>query len=254
MMTSSNPAISRSRFMQSRATADGIMTVEGTANKGVLLLGLVLLTALWSWQQSIAMLGVGAYSESNSSFPMILMGAGIAGFVIALITIFKNKAAPYTAPLYALCEGVVLGGISGAMEVRYPGIALQAMLGTLGTFFVMLFAYRSKAIRVTPAFQKGLMAAMGGIMIVYLLTMVMHLFGKNVPFIYESGPIGIAFSLFVVGIAAFSLILDFESVVEGARMGAPKYMEWYAAFGLLVTLVWLYLEILRLLSKLRDRR
>ena len=182
-----------------------------------------------------------------------LWGGLIAGLVLALITIFAPKAAPFTSPLYALAEGLFLGALSAFVEMQYPGIAFQAVGLTFCTLFAMLVLYTTGVIRATPAFRRGIMAATFGIMMIYLLSWILRMFGVEVPYIHGSGLVGIGFSLFVVVIAAMNLVLDFDLIEEGAKRGSPKYMEWFAAFGLLVTLVWLYIEILRLLSKLRQR-
>jgi uncharacterized YccA/Bax inhibitor family protein len=171
-----------------------------------------------------------------------------------MVTIFKKEWSPVTSPIYALLEGLVLGGLSALLELRFPGIAIQAVALTFGTLFVMLLAYRSGLIRVTQKFRLGIIAATGGIMVFYLLQMLLGFFG--VPMfssVNGNGFIGIGFSLFVVAIAALNLVLDFDFIEQGVHFGAPKYMEWYGAFGIMVTLVWLYIEILRLLSKLRSR-
>jgi uncharacterized YccA/Bax inhibitor family protein len=171
-----------------------------------------------------------------------------------MITVFKKEWSPVTAPVYALLEGLFLGSLSAMMEVRFPGIAIQSVALTFGTCFCLLLAYRSGMIRATQKFTYGIVAATGGIALVYFASMILGLFHVQVPGIFGSGPVGILFSLGVVVIAALNLILDFSMIEEGAARGAPKYMEWYSAFGLMVTLVWLYLEIIRLLSKLRDDR
>jgi uncharacterized YccA/Bax inhibitor family protein len=168
--------------------------------------------------------------------------------------VFKKEWAAFTAPVYALLEGLFLGGFSAIMELRFPGIAIEAVALTFGTCLVMLLAYRSGLIRPTQKFMIGIVAATGGIALVYFASMILGFFHIQIPGIFGSGPIGILFSLVVVVIAALNLILDFSVIEDGARMGAPKYMEWYSAFGLMVTLVWLYLEMVRLLAKLRDRR
>jgi uncharacterized YccA/Bax inhibitor family protein len=191
----------------------------------------------------------------NSSVPQPFSLLGlVGGLVTALVTIFKHTAAPYTTPLYAGFEGLLLGGLSLLFETRYPGIVINAVGLTFGTLAVLLAAYSTGLIRPSERFKLGIVAATGGIGLLYLVSMVMGFFGHSIPFIHDSGPIGIAFSLFVVGIAALNLVLDFDFIEKGAAMGAPRYMEWVGAFGLLVTLVWLYLEILRLLAKLQDRR
>jgi uncharacterized YccA/Bax inhibitor family protein len=160
---------------------------------------------------------------------------------------------PVTSPIYALLEGLVLGSLSAAMDLRYPGIAMQAVSLTFGTLFVLLIAYRSGLIQVTQRFRLGVIAATGGIMVFYLLEMVLGFFGINFGAINGSGVVGIGFSLIVVAVAALNLVLDFDFIERGVQYGAPKYMEWYGAFGIMVTLIWLYIEILRLLSKMRSR-
>jgi len=181
------------------------------------------------------------------------MGAPFIAFILAIVTIFKAQWAPISAPLYALFEGLFLGTISAMFEVRYPGIAMQAAFGTLATLGGLLMAYRTGFIKPTENFRLGLFAATSGIMMLYMISFVMSLFGGNMPFIHESGLMGIGFSLFVVVIAALNLVLDFDFIENGETSGAPQYMEWYGAFGLMVTLVWLYIEMLRLLAKLRNR-
>ena len=223
------------------------MTTQGTINKAGILLLCVLAPALWTWSQffstrDLSMIG-----------PYIMIGA-LGGFVMGLVTSFKKEWAGVTAPIYALLEGLFLGGISAAMELRFPGIAIQAVALTIGTCLCLLLAYRSGLIRATQKFQMGVVAATGGIALVYFVSMIVGFFGIRIPGIFGSGPIGILFSAVVVVIAALNLILDFNFIEEGANRGAPKFMEWYAAFGLMVTLIWLYLEILRLLTKLRERR
>ena len=183
---------------------------------------------------------------------MMLIG-GIGGFVLALVTIFKKQWAGVTAPLYALAEGALLGGISAMFELRYKGIAIQAVMLTFGTLVAMLLAYRSGLIKVNDKFRLGVVAATGGIALFYLVQFVLGFFGITFHTINSGSPIGIGFSLLVVGIAALNLVLDFDLIENGASYNAPKYMEWYSAFALMVTLVWLYLEILRLLSKFRSR-
>ena len=182
-----------------------------------------------------------------------MIGA-FGGFIVAMVTIFKKEWSPVTAPLYALLEGLFLGSLSAVMEMRFPGIAIQSVALTFGTCFCLLLAYRSGLIRASEKFTYGIVAATGGIALVYFVSMILGLFRVRVPGIFGSGPVGILFSVVVVVIAALNLILDFSMIEEGAARGAPKYMEWYSAFGLMVTLVWLYLEIIRLLSKLRDDR
>lgn len=180
---------------------------------------------------------------------LMLLG-GIGGFIVALITVFKAQWSPITAPIYAALQGLFLGGLSATMDAMYPGIVIQAVALTFGTMFGMLFLYRAGIIKVTEKFRSGLLAATAGIFFVYLLSWILGFFGIQMPMIHEGGLLGIGFSLFVVVIAALNLLLDFDFIHKSSGMGAPKYMEWYGAFGLMVTLVWLYIEFLRLLSKL----
>jgi len=184
--------------------------------------------------------------------PMMVVG-GIGGFVLALITIFKKQWAGVTSPLYALAQGALLGGISAMFELKYHGIAIQAVMLTFGTLVAMLLVYRSGLIKVNDKFRIGVVAATGGIALFYLAQFVLGFFGITFHTVNSGSPVGIAFSLLVVGIAALNLVLDFDLIEQGARYNAPKYMEWYCAFALMVTLIWLYLEVLRLVAKLRSR-
>jgi uncharacterized YccA/Bax inhibitor family protein len=241
MLRTGNPALKESTFRGvSRAVGEEAMTLQGTVNKTGISLLILLAAAAFVW-------------NSANPQPFILIGL-VGGLVTALVIVFKNRVAPVTTPLYAAFEGLLLGGVSLIFEARYPGIVINAVALTFGTLAVLLIAYSSGLIRPSENFKLGIFAATGAVGLLYLVSMVMGFFGKSIPFIHESGPIGIAFSLFVVGLAALNLVLDFDFIERGAAMGAPKYMEWVGAFGLLVTLVWLYLEILRLLAKLQDRR
>jgi uncharacterized YccA/Bax inhibitor family protein len=183
-----------------------------------------------------------------------MFGGLIGGLVLALVTVFKKQWSPITAPLYALCEGLALGGISAFLEMSYHGIAIQAAGLTFAVTAVMLVLYTSGMVRATPKFTMGVMAATGGIFLVYMVDMILRIFGHQVPLLNSAGPLGIGVSVVIVIVAALNLILDFDFVETGAHAGAPKYMEWYGAFGIMVTLVWMYLEILRLLAKMRERR
>jgi len=214
------------------------MTIQGTVNKTAFALLLLLVTATISW------------NNPNSAY--IIIGI-LGGFIVGIITIFKQDWAPITVPIYALLEGLALGAISWIFEQSYPGIVAQAIFCTLGTLFALLLAYKSKLIKPTENFKLGVVAATGGIAMIYMISIIMSLFGSGIPVIHEATPMGILFSLFVVVIAALNLVLDFDFIEQGAEMGAPKHMEWYGAFGLLVTLIWLYLEMLRLLAKMRSR-
>lgn len=254
MMRTANPALSANVFTaQPRAAQAGdAMTIAGTVNRTGILLLLAMITAAFAWGQSYR--APNYFEDAPTFVPTIWLGVGgIGGFIAALVTIFKKTWAPITAPIYAALEGLLLGAVSAGFEVRFPGIAIQAVTGTFGTLAALLIAYRSGLIRATENFKLGVAAATGGIAIIYLIGWVMRLFGTGIPYIHESGTIGIGFSLFVVVIAAMNLVLDFDFIEQGAARRAPKYLEWYAAFGLMVTLVWLYLEMLRLLAKLRSR-
>jgi len=184
--------------------------------------------------------------------PLMLAGV-IGGFICAMVTVFKKEWSPVTAPVYALLEGLALGGISAAFDLRYPGIGIQAVSLTFGTLFLLLLAYSSGVIKVTQKFRLGIVAATGGIALFYVMEMLLSFFGVRFAAINGSGVIGIGFSLIVVAVAALNLVLDFDFIERGVQYGAPKYMEWYGAFGIMVTLVWLYLEILRLLAKMNRR-
>jgi uncharacterized YccA/Bax inhibitor family protein len=185
--------------------------------------------------------------------PLAALGA-IGGLVVALVTVFKKEWSPVTAPLYALLEGLVLGSISAIFEVRFPGLPIQAVSLTFGVLVVLLLAYRSGLIPVTDKFRIGIVAATGGIALFYFAQFILGFFGIHFTTVNSSSPIGIGFSVIIVIVASLNLVLDFDFIERGARAGAPKYMEWYGAFGLMVTLIWLYFEMLRLLAKLRDRR
>jgi len=245
-MRTSNPALNDKVFDLERSATGDVMTINGTVNRTGILLCLLMLTAVFSWDKAYSAVNPGAL------YPW-LIGSAIAGFVIALITVFKKTAAPITAPIYAAVEGILLGILSAFYEMQFPGLVFQAVLLTFGTLFALLIAYRSGVIKATENFKLGVVAATGGIALIYLVTFVLSFFNVSIPFIHGSGTIGILFSLFVVVIAALNLVLDFDFIERGAERRAPKYMEWYAAFGLLVTLIWLYIEMLRLLSKLRSR-
>jgi uncharacterized YccA/Bax inhibitor family protein len=247
-MRTANPALGDNTFsgLGRVARAEEAMSIQGTTNKALLLLLCVFITAAWTW--SIF------FKSGNAAAvaPLVAVGA-FGGFIVALVTIFKPAWAGVTAPIYALLEGLFIGGLSSMAEAQYPGIVIQAVGLTFGTCLALLLAYKSGLIRATEGFKRGIVAATGGICLFYLVTLILGLFGVQVPLVYGSGPVGIIFSLFVVTIAALNLVLDFDFIEQGSRQGAPKYMEWYGAFGLMVTLIWLYLEILRLLMKLRSR-
>lgn len=251
-MRTSNPALNERVFTRT-GMAGETMTISGAVNKTFILLVLVVFGALYTWNLFYEQLAkAGPQEAAGAVMPWMITGL-LAGFIVAMVTIFKKTWAPATAPAYAILEGLALGGISAFFEAQFPGIVIQAVALTLGTLFALLTAYKSGLIRATENFRLGVVAATGGIMVVYMISLFGRIiFGWQMPLIHESGPMGIAFSLFVVVVAALNLVLDFDFIEKG-HGAAPKYMEWFAAFGLVVTLVWLYLEILRLLSKLRSR-
>lgn len=238
MFRSGNPALSDDTFRSLPRLAEDAMTVQGTVNKTGFSLLVLVAGAAVTW--------------NSGSVPLMVLGA-LAGFVVAIVTAFKKTWAPYTTLPYALLEGLFLGGISRLYEARYQGIVPLAVGLTFGTLAALLAAYSSRLIRVSENFRLGVVAATGGIALFYLVSIVLGFFGIRIPYIHEAGPIGILFSLAVVAIAAMNLVLDFDFIERGAASGAPRFMEWYGAFGLLVTLVWLYIEILRLLSKIMGK-
>ncbi len=249
LFKSGNPAFKESTFENTIVTdLTQVMTVRGTLNKFGFLFLMVMATAFYSWKE---------FAEGGNVQPLILIGA-IGGLVVALIITFKKEWAPYLAPLYALLEGLFVGAISAYYDFAFadkaPFIIVTAVGLTFGTAIAMFVLYSTRVIRATQRFRSIIITATMGIAIFYVITLVLRMFGMNVPFVHEGSTFGIIFSLFVVGIAALNLILDFDMIERGAEAGAPKFMEWYGAFGLLVTIVWLYLEILRLLSKLSSRR
>ncbi|MDC1081151.1 Bax inhibitor-1/YccA family protein [Flavobacteriaceae bacterium] len=239
-LRSGNPVLSKSTF-SSATNVNETMTIEGTVNKTAICLFLLV--------------GAG-YLTFDVMNPVLLVGCGIGGFITALITIFKKEWAAVTVPVYALLEGGLLGGVSYMYNSMYEGIVSNAIFLTVGILIALLMAYRSGLIKPTENFKLGVVAATGGIAIVYLINFVMSFFGSGMGImsIQNASLMSVGFSLVVVVIAALNLVLDFDFIEEGAEKGAPKYMEWYGAFGLLVTLIWLYLEILRLLAKLNSRK
>lgn len=222
------------------------MTLNGTVVKTAILTLLLVTSASWSWK-------IGMGGAAPAWFGSALTFGWIVPLVLALIISFKPKTAPLLSPIYALGNGVIVGIISVLYEKQFGGIVLTAVVLTCGILFALLGAYVTGLIKPTENFKLGIVAATGGIMLFYVATMVLGMFGIHIPGLFGNGWIGIAFSGFVVVIAALNLVLDFDFIENGCAAGAPRYMEWYAAFGLLVTLVWLYLEILRLLAKLRSR-
>jgi uncharacterized YccA/Bax inhibitor family protein len=231
----------------------------GVATATAVLLAIICATGVLGWQavstETVTVLNdQGQQVEQTSvSIPFWIWIAMFAGFGLAMVAFFKPTLARITAPLYAVAEGLVLGAISAAFEAQFEGIVLQAVALTIGVFATMLVLYATGRIRVTPRLRTGIIAATGAVCLVYFVSILFSIFGSGVPFIHDSGPIGIGFSLLVVGIAAMNLTLDFDFIERAEEAGAPRHLEWFAALGLVVTLVWLYLELLRLLAKLRSR-
>jgi uncharacterized YccA/Bax inhibitor family protein len=249
-MKTTNPALTNKILTQVTRPGEVYrgepMTIEGTVNRAAFLLFLVVLPAAWIWS------GVLRTQTLDTAGPW-MVGGIVGGLIAAVVTIVKKDWAGVTAPIYAACEGLAIGGISAMAEMQYHGIVIQAVGLTFGTMLCMLVAYRSGLIRVTDKFRLGVVAATGAIALLYLATFVLSLFHVSVPFVFGGGTAGIVISLVIVGVAALNLVLDFDFIEQAATAGAPKYVEWYAAFGLMVTLIWLYLELLRLLGNLRRR-
>lgn len=244
-MATSNPVLGEKAFQNLKQVGGygDIMTIDGAVNKVGFLLLIVLLTAYFSW---------GSVAAGTAGLWMGL--GGIGGFIVAIVTVFKKEWSPITAPIYAALEGLLLGAFSAYMESMYGGIVFDAVSLTMLILFGLLFVYKTRIINVTDNFRLGVFAATFGIAGIYLISFLLGMFGINMPYIHESGLIGIGFSIFVVIIASMNLILDFDFIERGAQRALPKYMEWYGAFGLMVTLIWLYIEILKLLAKLRSRK
>jgi len=246
-MRTANPALNSKTFTEVARISDLSlsMTIQGTVNKTLLMLILVVIPAAWMWN---------LLNTGNPAVMPLLLGGTIGGFIVALVTIFNKQWAVVTAPLYSVLEGLAIGGISASAEAQFPGIVIQAVTLTFGTLFCLLLAYKSGLIKATENFKLGVVAATGGIALIYIITLILGFFGIHLAYIHDSGMIGVGISVFVVIIAALNLVLDFDFIERGASSGAPKFMEWYAAFGLMVTLIWLYLEILRLLTKILSRK
>ena len=240
-LRSGNPALNKNTFKGLQTSGGQTMTIDGTVNKTSIALIILLVSAYYT------------FSTSNTNF--IFIGF-IAGLILAIATIIKKQWAPITVPIYAICEGLALGGISSIYESMYTGIVQQAIFLTIGIFAALLLAYKTKIIKATENFKLGVFAATGGIALVYFVSFIMSFFGSGLSImnIQNASIMSIGFSVFVVIIASLNLVLDFDFIEEASEIGVPKYMEWYATFGLLITLIWLYLEILRLLAKLQSRR
>lgn len=245
-MRSSNPVMTGRIYEKAgSASSAGVMTINGTINKIGLMLLLLIAAASYTWNMVMG-------DDPGRAGTMAIIG-GVGGFIMAMVTVFRPTSSSYTAPVYAILEGMFLGAISAVINARYPGVAFQAVLLTIGTLFTMLFLYRSGRIRATPKFRKGVMMATGAVFFAYMISWVMSMFGMPMGFMHSAGPLGIIINLVIIVIAALNLIMDFDFIEKGSRMGAPKYMEWYGAFGLMVTLVWLYIEFLRILARFAGR-
>ena len=249
----SNPVFKERVFKQGYSYAsDGVMTVNGTVNKTALMLFLVVVSAVFTWNKFFAAVNVNPQAGYSAVMPWLIIG-GIGGFITVLVTVFRPQSSGISAPIYAVFEGLLLGGISAIFESTYTGVVMRAVALTLAVFAAMLFIYKTGIIKVTQKFIMGVFAATAGIALIYLVSFIASLFGTNFGFMYGSSNFSIIFSLVVVAVAALNLVLDFSFIERAADAGAPKYMEWYGAFGLMVTLIWLYLEILRLLVKIAGR-
>jgi len=251
----SNPIFGKNTFEKAMtgSYAEEQMTIRGTMNKTFLILLFVLASAFFTWQKFFE-----AYSPANplagmGSIKLYMILGGLGGFVVAMIASFSPRKAGFFTPIYAIFEGMFLGGISAMFEAQYPGLVIRAVSLTFAVFLGMLLIYQQRIIKVTSKFRRGMIAAIFGIMLVYLVGWISALFGAPLTFLSGGGTFGLIFSLVVTGISAFSLLLDFDFIERSAQEGAPKYMEWYSVFGLLVSLVWLYINILRLLSIFSSR-
>ena len=243
-MKSGNPALGSKTFAGfGQQTYGNRMTVSGTVNKSIIMLALLVISAYITWNMQ---------AEGGNIYPFVI-GAAILAFVAAIVTHFVKRIAMVTAPIYAILEGVVLGGVSAMYQSLYNGIVQQAVILTFGVFAGLLFAYKTGLIRASENFRRGVIAATFGILIMYVANLILSFFGHQVPFLHDASPLGIGISVVIVIVAALNLVLDFDFIERGAENGAPKYMEWYSSLTLMITLVWLYLEILRLLSKIYSR-
>lgn len=247
---SSNPILKEKAFRKEAYTTDTkLMTVNGTIEKTGIMLFILIIAATYTWGKFF---NSGDMENAMGSMGGWVIGGALGGFAVAMVMIFMKKYAGYLAPVYAVLEGLFLGAISAIFESQYQGIVMNAVLATISTFLFMLFAYRTGLIKVTEKLRSIIIGATGAVAIMYLLSFAMGFFGVQMSFLHGSSPMSIGVSLLVIVIAAFNLLLDFDFIEKGSSSGAPKYMEWYGAFGLVLTLVWLYIEFLRLLSKLRD--
>ncbi len=246
MLRSGNPVLKASVFEDAIAlSGEGTMTIQGTVNKTLLAFVILLVTASMVWS---------AFYSGGAAVVLPMLGFGLIGGIgLAIATMIRPTWAPFSVPAYAACQGLALGGISAMIEMRYPGIVFTAVALTFGVLFSMLMAYKLKLLQATEAFKKGVISATMGIVLVYVASWIFSMLGMPLTLIQGGGFIGVMFSLFVVGVASLQLVMDFDFIENGAASGVPKHMEWIGAFGLMVSLLWLYFEILRLLQKLRSR-
>jgi uncharacterized YccA/Bax inhibitor family protein len=248
-MKSNNPVLRSDVFTKAAESWKGeVMTLDGTAMKAGILTVLLLVGAFWPWH-----LYYQAHVSSANLTPYMI-GGGIGGFIVAMITIFNKRAAAFTAPLYSILEGLMLGALSVLYETQYPGIGVETVGLTFAVLGTFLLAYTTRLVRPTPGFMRVIGLSTGAIAIYYMVAIGLSFFGLHAPMIWDSGIFGIGFSLVVTAVAAMNLFIDFDFIESGVEANAPKYMEWYGAFSLMVTVVWLYMEILRLVSKLRGNK
>lgn len=247
----SNPTLGEgilNRFAFS--ATDRPMTVQGSINKTALLLALVIAGAAFTWSKVMTSVESGVAVGIRGW----MIGGSVVAFILAIVISFRQNLAPVLSPIYAICEGLFIGAMSAYFEVMFPGLVLRAVLLTFSVMFALLFLYKMRIVKATQRFRTILMAATAGICIAYLVTFIMGLFGLKMNFMFGGGSLGLIVSLGVVAVAALNLVLDFDFIENGAESNLPAYFEWYGAFGLMVTLVWLYIEILRLLAIIAGRR
>jgi len=250
---STNPVLKDKIFAKERVLDAQVMTINGTVHKTIVLLGVVMIAATYTWRLFFeSPLNMDGTRDISSIYSWMIAGA-LGGFGVAIALMFMKQYAGFLAPVYAVLEGLFLGAISAVFENMYPGIVMNAVLATFSTFFIMLFAYRTGLIKVTEKFRSIIIVATGAIALMYFLSFILSFFGIGMNFMYGSGLMSIGISIVVIVIAALNLLLDFDFIERGAASGVAKYMEWFGAFGILVTLVWLYVEFLRLLAKLQGR-
>jgi uncharacterized YccA/Bax inhibitor family protein len=251
----SNPIFGKRTYENAWAnsTSTETMTLNGAINKTALAVLFVFAAAFYTWQQYFKVFDPANPALASGAVMKYLLIGGIGGFIVALVATFTPKWSGFTTPIYAILEGMFLGALSAMFEAQFPGLVIRAVALTFAVFLSMLFIYRQRIIRVTSGFRRGMMAALMGLMMVYLVSWIAGMFGANVSYLHGGGSFGLIFSVIVTGISAFSLMLDFDFIEQNAANRAPKYMEWYSVFGLMVSLIWLYINLLRLLSIFANR-